>query len=87
VAGTDFASIATNGSQPDRVYTASEIEGTPALQALLADLANREVALTSTDRDQRRIANALVGQGVNFIVATPWFFTRQGVGPSTGAAR
>ena len=79
VAGSDFASIVTNGTDRDRVYTAAEIDTTPALQTLLADLGNREIALTSTNQDERRIANALVGQGVNFIVATPWFFTRQGI--------
>jgi hypothetical protein len=76
--GVDFATIATNGAQPDRVYTAAEISSTPELRSVLASLAEREIALGSTQVEERRIANALVGQGANFIVATPWFFTLQG---------
>ena len=76
--GVDFATVATNGAQPERVYTAAEISGTPALLDLITALSDRELALGSTNDDERHIANALVGQGVNFITATPWFFVLQG---------
>ncbi len=76
--GVDFATVATSGAQPDRVYTASEISSTPALLDLIATLGERELALDSSNDEQRHIANALVGQGANFITATPWFFVLQG---------
>ena len=76
--GVDFATVATSGAQPDRVYSAAEISGTPALLNLITTLGDREIALDSGNADERHIANALVGQGVNFITATPWFFVLQG---------
>ena len=78
--GIDFAST-VDKSQPDRVYTAIEITNTPALLNLVNSLGDMAVALDDVDADKRHIANALVGQAANFIVATPYAFVLQGTQP------
>ena len=63
------------------IYTATEITNTPTLTNLVNSLGDMEVALDAADPDKRHIANALVGQAVNFIVATPYAFVLQGTQP------
>ncbi|MCZ6856205.1 MAG: DUF1800 family protein [Gammaproteobacteria bacterium] len=74
----NFAFIATNQADPDRVYSLSELESDAQLQAVLASLAANVIALDSADLDEKRIANALIGQAVNFIVATPYALVLEG---------
>ena len=74
----NFAFIATNQADPDRVFSLSELESEAQLQAVLASLAANVVALDSADLDEKRIANALIGQAVNFIVATPYALVLEG---------
>ncbi|MEE8245250.1 MAG: DUF1800 family protein [Pseudomonadales bacterium] len=74
----NFAFVATNGADPDRLYSAVQIESDVDLQNLLDTMANNPVALDDADVDTRRIANAVVGQAINFIVATPYALVLQG---------
>ena len=76
--GHNFARSATGGADPDRVFSRQELENDPALVQQIQQLGDTEVALGSADVDARRFANALVGQAVNFITATPFMFVRQG---------
>lgn len=79
--GVDFTRVATNGADSQRVYSAAEINSTPALVKLINDLGDKDMALDDADANNRQIANALVGQGANFIVATPYAFVLQGTQP------
>ncbi len=74
----NFAFVATNGTDPDRLYSATEIENDVDLQNLMNSMAGNAVALDDPDIDTRRIGNAVVGQAINFIVATPFALVLQG---------
>ena len=77
-AAQNFAFVATSGTDPDRLYGAAEIENDSDLQDLMSALGDNPVALDNAEEDARRIANALVGQAINFIVATPYALVLQG---------
>lgn len=76
--GHNFAFLATAQADPERIYTRAEIEADPQLQTFLADLAGSLVLLASSDVGTRRLANAGIGQAINFIVATPYMMVAQG---------
>jgi hypothetical protein len=45
---------------------------------LIEDLGGISMLLGSKDKDERRYANELVGQAINFIVGTPYMFVNEG---------
>jgi hypothetical protein len=75
--GEDLASL-VSPEQPDIVITTSDLQADPDLSMLIEDLGGISMLLGSKDKDERRYANELVGQAINFIVGTPYMFVNEG---------
>lgn len=77
-AGTDFGSVAEDAGLAQPVYSDEVLRASPPLMALIADLGRRELALDASAAGERHVANSNIGQAINFVVATPYAFARQG---------
>ena len=62
----------------DQVISTQDLESDPLLRDAMTQLAQERVLLDSPDTNLRRQANAKIGQAINFIVATPYMFAREG---------
>lgn len=60
------------------IITSMELETEAALMDLIDILANQTLALNSSGPDERRGANARIGQAINFIAGTPYIFVQEG---------
>lgn len=73
---TDLATL-IDPLRPDAVYRAADLARQP-LSALVAELENSRLPLTSSDANTRSKANNNVAMAVNFIRATPFAFAMEG---------
>lgn len=75
--GNDIGKLA-HPENPQVPVTADEVANDNDVQSLVADLGDQDLALNSSDADERLRANQRMGQAVSFIVASPFIFAQQG---------
>lgn len=60
----------------EKGFSSAELDQ-PAIAALINEMGNRSLALDSNDLEARAEANEDVGQGINFILATPFIMAQE----------